>query len=183
MTLTWGRSGDRARVSLMKAPAMLIIAALSLFALMWAGSPANAKTQEEWKAARKQIKKRARSQLGAPYSYGGSSPSGFDCSGFTRWVFLRQGRSLPHSAAAQFQLGRSARFKRIMKRKNLEVGDLVFHKTTSANVGHAGIYVGGGRFISATTSGGVRTQSLYDPYYWGSRWVGATRTPETIRYQ
>jgi cell wall-associated NlpC family hydrolase len=183
MTGTWGLSGSRAPFSLMRAPAMIIIAALSLFASMWAGSPASAKTQEEWKAARKQIKKKARSQLGAPYSYGGTSPSGFDCSGFTRWVFLSQGRSLPHNSAAQFRLGRSARFKRIMKRKNLEVGDLVFHKTTSANVGHVGIYVGHGRFISATSSGGVRTQSLYDPYYWGSRWVGATRTPDTIRYK
>jgi cell wall-associated NlpC family hydrolase len=183
MTVTWGPSCSRARFSVMRVPAMIIIAALFLFASMWAGTPASAKTQDDWKTARKQIKKRARSQLGAPYSYGGSSPSGFDCSGLTRWVFLKLGRSLPHRAADQFRLGRSARFKRIMKRKNLEVGDLVFHKTTSANVGHVGIYVGHGRFISTTSSGGVRTQSLYDPYYWGSRWVGATRTPETIRYK
>lgn len=175
-------SGDDARFSIAHGPAMILVAVLSILALAWMSSPADAHSPEDWKAARKHIKKKARSQLGAPYVYGGSSPSGFDCSGFTRWVFLHQGRSLPHSAASQFQLGRSSGFKRIMKRSNLEVGDLVFHKTTSARVGHAGIYVGHGRFISATTSGGVRTQSLYDPYYWGSRWVGATRSPETIRY-
>jgi cell wall-associated NlpC family hydrolase len=175
--------GDYALYSMTRGPALFLIAVLSIFMVVWMSGPADAQAPEKWKATRKLIKKRARSQLGAPYSYGGSSPSGFDCSGFTRWVFLKHGRSLPHSAAQQFQLGRSGAFKRIRKRGNLEVGDLVFHKTTSAQVGHAGIYVGHGRFISATSSGGVRVQSLWDPYYWGSRWVGATRSPETVRYK
>jgi cell wall-associated NlpC family hydrolase len=176
-------SGDDARFSIAHGPAMIFVAVLSILALAWMSSPADAHSPEHWKAARKHIKRKARTQLGAPYVYGGSSPSGFDCSGFTRWVFQHQGRSLPHSSASQFQLGRSSGFKRIMRRSNLEVGDLVFHKTTSARVGHVGIYVGQGRFISATSSGGVRTQSLFDPYYWGSRWVGATRSPDTIRYK
>jgi cell wall-associated NlpC family hydrolase len=56
----------------------------------------------------------------------------------------------------------------------------VFHKTTSARVGHAGIYVGGGKFVSSTSSGGVQVRSLYDSY-WGPRWVAGTRVPATRR--
>jgi hypothetical protein len=127
---------------------------------------------------RQHIRKRARSQIGAPYRSGGTSPRGFDCSGFTRWVFSRHGASLPHSSSRQFAMARRNGYKRVWKRRNLKVGDLVFHDTGSGRVGHAGIYMGDGRFISATSSGGVRVRSLRDSY-WGPRWVGATRTPST----
>ena len=129
---------------------------------------------------RAHVEARARDQIGAPYSYGGTSPRGFDCSGFTRYVFAQHGASLPHSSQAQFDMGKRAGFKRVYKRANLKEGDLVFHKTTSARVGHAGIYVGGGKFVSATSSGGVQVRSLYDSY-WGPRWVAGTRVPATRR--
>ena len=83
----------------------------------------------------------------------------------------------------QFNLASRDGYKRIWNRSKLEVGDLVFHKTTSARVGHVGIFIGDGRFISSTSSDGVRVRSLYDPYYWGPRWVGATRLPATMRFQ
>jgi cell wall-associated NlpC family hydrolase len=127
---------------------------------------------------RRHVRSRARSQIGAPYSYGGTSPHGFDCSGFTRWTFERLS-NLPHSSSAQFDLAQRRGYKRIWKRSRLKVGDLVFHHTTSARVGHAGIYIGHGRFISATTSDGVRVRSLFDRSYWGPRWVGGTRVPAT----
>jgi cell wall-associated NlpC family hydrolase len=127
---------------------------------------------------RQHIRKRARSQIGASYRSGGSSPGGFDCSGFTRWVYSSHGASLPHSSDRQFAMARRNGYKRVWKRRNLKVGDLVFHDTGSGRVGHAGIYMGGGRFISSTTSDGVRVRSLRDSY-WGPRWVGATRTPTT----
>lgn len=79
----------------------------------------------------------------------------------------------------QFRLGNRAAHKRIWKKRNLKKGDLVFHKTTSARVGHVGIYVGRGKFISATSSSGVRKKSIHDPYYWGPRWVGAVRLRAT----
>jgi cell wall-associated NlpC family hydrolase len=128
---------------------------------------------------RDHIENRARAVTGSPYRSGGTSPQGFDCSGFTRWTFLNHGANLPHSSIKQYELASKPGHKRINKRTKLRVGDLVFHKTTSAKVGHAGIYIGDGKFISSTSSSGVRVKSLWDPYYWGPRWVGATRLPAT----
>ena len=130
-------------------------------------------------AARRHIKERVMSQVGARYKYGGESPRGFDCSGLTRWTYKDHGADLPHSSEEQFQLARKEGYERIWKRRDLEVGDLVFHKTGGDRIGHAGIYIGKGRFISTTSSEGVRVRSLYDKYYWGKRWVGATRVPVT----
>lgn len=142
-----------------------------------------AHSHKDWKQARKHVESRARTQRGARYSYGGSSPSGFDCSGFTRWVYAGHGANLPHSSMAQFDMAGRNGFKRVWEMKNLEVGDLVFFKTTSARVGHAGIYIGGKRFIHSSSSGhGVRIDRVDDPYYYRDRFVGATRVPATQRY-
>lgn len=169
------------RTAMSRALVALSLAATMSFSLVPAAS---AHSHQEWRKERAHIKERARSVLGTRYSYGGSSPrSGFDCSGFTRWTFKDHGASLPRSSMDQFNLGTRSGHKRIWKRSNLEIGDLVFHKTTSARVGHVGIYIGKNRFISSTSSGGVRVRSIYDPYYWGPRWVGATRVPSTMRYE
>ncbi len=144
-----------------------------------ATSPVSAHGLAKFRKERRHIKKRAFKQLGAPYVYGGSSPSGFDCSGLTSWTYNGHGGALPRRAIDQFNLAKKPRFKRIWQRGHLRKGDLVFHKTTSARVGHSGIYIGRGKFISTTSSGGVRVQSLRDRYYWGPRWVGATRLPAT----
>jgi cell wall-associated NlpC family hydrolase len=135
------------------------------------------KEQDTW-VERKKLEKRARSQMGTPYRSGGTSPGGFDCSGFTRWVFEHRGLELPHSSSAQFNMGSRKNFKRVWKIKQLKVGDLVFQDTGSGRVGHAGMYIGEGRFISSTSSSGVRVDSLSDGY-WGPRWVGGVRTPLT----
>jgi cell wall-associated NlpC family hydrolase len=155
-----------------------VVLAASVLLVPGPSSSVSAHTQENGFEQRQHIRKRARSQIGAPYRSGGSSPNGFDCSGFTRWVYSRHGASLPHSSSRQFAMARRDGYKRIWKRRRLKVGDLVFHDTGSGRVGHAGIYLGRGRFISSTTSDGVRVRSLRDSY-WGSRWVGATRTPAT----
>jgi cell wall-associated NlpC family hydrolase len=107
----------------------------------------------------------ARQLLGVRYVYGGTSPSsGFDCSGFTRFVYAHFGIDLPHYSGAQFDLGRS------VTRGNLSPGDLVFFD----GLGHVGIYVGGGRFIHAPHSGTrVSIESLSGWY--GSRYDGARR--------
>jgi cell wall-associated NlpC family hydrolase len=109
----------------------------------------------------------AKRQVGAPYRWGGSSPSpsGFDCSGLVRYVYGQVGVALPHNAAKQYQLGTP------VARESLEPGDLVFFD----RLRHNGIYVGDGRFIHARQTGrGVNISSLDDGWY-ASRWVGARR--------
>ena len=159
----------------------LAVASVALGLAIGGAAPAVAHTERRVLDQRAHVKQRARAQVGAPYSYGGTSPRGFDCSGFTRYTFDDHGANLPHSSMDQFDLAKRDGFKRIWKKRNLRKGDLVFHKTTSARVGHAGIYIGNGKFISSTSSSGVRVRSMNDPYYWGPRFVGATRVPALIR--
>lgn len=108
----------------------------------------------------------AKNYLGVHYVYGGASPSGFDCSGFTMYVYAKHGYSLPHTASGQWQSGMGTRTTSIGA---LQVGDLVFFNDPSRNAGkacsHAGIYVGGGQFIHASSSRGVIISDLTSGYY------------------
>ncbi|WP_094604692.1 hypothetical protein SPSIL_020770 [Sporomusa silvacetica DSM 10669] len=105
---------------------------------------------------------------GVPYVFGGTSPDGFDCSGFTRYVFAQSGVYLPRMADEQFEVGRHVSYGR------LQPGDLVFFSTYTSGASHVGIYIGDSRFISATSSSGVKIDSL-DSGYWGSCYIGARR--------
>jgi cell wall-associated NlpC family hydrolase len=112
----------------------------------------------------------AQAQLGIRYRWGGTSRSGFDCSGFTTYVFRQHGKSLPRTSAAQSQHGQS------VSRGELKKGDLVFFRTRGGSrVSHVGIYMGNGQFIHASSgSGRVRVNSLSDSYY-AKRFAGARR--------
>jgi cell wall-associated NlpC family hydrolase len=103
--------------------------------------------------------------VGAPYARGGSSPAGFDCSGFVMFVYGRHGVALPHSAEAQYRLGSPVR------RDRLQPGDLVFFD----RLGHSGIYIGDARFVHATKPGDVVKVSRIDESWYRRRWVGARR--------
>lgn len=110
----------------------------------------------------------AKQYLGTGYVYGGASPRGFDCSGFTMYVYSQHGYSLPHSATSQWQSGLGTRVYSISE---LQPSDLVFFNDPSRNAGracsHAGIYTGDGQFIhsSSSRSGGVIVSSLTSGYY------------------
>ncbi len=107
----------------------------------------------------------AKHLLGVPYRYGGASPSsGFDCSGFVRYVYAHFGISLPHSSFADLLRGRR------VGRRQIRPGDLVFFD----GAGHVGIYVGHDRFIHAPHTGTVVRIETMSGWY-GARYTGARR--------
>src|SRR5688500_3863290 len=156
------------------APAVAVPAEPIVDAKTAAKAKAEKKERQRPPAATEEIKSIAMSVIGTPYSYGGTSPAGFDCSGFTSWVYAHVGITLPHSSSAQYSLGGTNGFTHIASIEDLQVGDLVFHATAGSGVGHTGIYVGDGQFISASSSEGVQVRSLFDSY-WRPLWVGAVR--------
>ncbi len=113
--------------------------------------------------------KRAMNYLGSPYRRGGSSARGFDCSGFTSYIYRQYGVNLPHNSAAQSRVGKP------VARHELQPGDLVFFRTSRRRISHVGIYIGNGKFIHASSSRGrVRIDSLTEGYY-NKRYAGARR--------
>lgn len=110
----------------------------------------------------------AKRHQGVPYLWGGTTPNGFDCSGFTQYVFGLNGISLPRTADVQFGVGQP------VTRSQLQPGDLVFFSTYEPGPSHNGIYLGDGKFISASSSRGIAIDRL-DSSYWGPRYIGARR--------
>jgi cell wall-associated NlpC family hydrolase len=115
------------------------------------------------------VLKTANSYLGVPYVYGGTSPSGFDCSGFTHYVMLKNGITIPRTAAAQYNVGTW------ISKSNLKPGDLVFFTTTSTSVAHVGIYLGNNKFIHASTGASKIIVSDLSNTYYAQHYVGAKR--------
>lgn len=111
---------------------------------------------EALEGRRQSVVAEADAQLGVPYAYGGTTPSGFDCSGFTRWVFSHAlGRELPRTAAEQSALGAGVSLDELVP------GDLLFWGSGSG-VYHVGIYAGDGEYIHASTGGGRVMRATFD---------------------
>ena len=111
----------------------------------------------------------AKKYLGVKYVWGGSTPSGFDCSGYVQYVFKQHGISLNRTVSTQFQHGTA------VSRSNLQPGDLVFFQNTyTTGLSHIGIYIGNGEFIHASSSQGVTISQLSNSY-WNSHYHSARR--------
>jgi len=97
--------------------------------------------------------------------WGGSSQSGFDCSGLVMYSYAQVGVSLPHSSYAQYGMGVG------VPRDQLQPGDLVFFD----GLGHVGLYIGGGLFVHAPHTGTVVQVSSLDSGWYAATYVGARR--------
>jgi cell wall-associated NlpC family hydrolase len=111
----------------------------------------------------------ALSLRGAPYRNGGTDPTGFDCSGFTQYVFAQYGVSLPRDVRDQYRQGK------LVKPEDLEAGDLVFFTTTDSGASHVAIAIGGDEFVHAPSSAGVVRVEHLSSRYWAPRYLGAKR--------
>jgi len=105
-------------------------------------------TASQGNATGSEIVAYAKKYLGYKYVYGGSTPSGFDCSGFTSYVFKHFGYSLSRTSSAQASNGKA------ISKSELKAGDIICFARSSGSktVGHVGIYIGGGQFIHAANS-------------------------------
>ena len=130
----------------------------------------------------KEIVKYAKKFLKVPYVYGGASKSGFDCSGFTMYVYKKFGISMRHGAQAQSKIGTAVNANKKSAsslKENLQLGDLVFFLDyeTMDEIGHCGIYIGDGKFIHASSGSGhcVKINSLLPGDYYNTRYCAARR--------
>lgn len=113
--------------------------------------------------------------IGTPYVWGGTTPRGFDCSGFIQYVFNEAGIKLPRTAADMYS---SSALKKVSGAK--EVGDLVFFTTYKPGASHVGIYLRDGDFIHASTSKGVMISNLNSGYY-KSHYIGTRRSEGIVK--
>lgn len=111
--------------------------------------------------------KTAKKYIGVKYVYGGADPKGFDCSGYIMYIFGKQGSKVPRGADEQYDIG-----CRVEGTKRLVKGDLVFFSDDRREISHVGLYLGNGSFIHASSSKGVRIDSLSNEY-WKPRYAGA----------
>ncbi|MBT2757005.1 C40 family peptidase [Mesobacillus foraminis] len=142
---------------------LMVAAALSLLLSSMFAVPAGAAQTKGQQVASYALK-----LSGSPYKYGGTTPKGFDASGFTQYVYEKSVKvKLPRTSPEQYKQGTA------IKASQLKPGDLVFYKTNGKTVSFVGIYLGQQQFIGATSKG-VRVQSM-KLAYWKDCYAGARR--------
>lgn len=107
-------------------------------------------------------------QVGAPYRYGGSSPAGFDCSGLVQYSYAAAGMKIPRTTTGQW-----AQMSPV-KERDMRAGDLLFFKV-SGKMSHVGLYLGGGRFVHAPSTGRTVSIEDLDSRYYSKAFVRAGR--------
>ena len=114
------------------------------------------------------IIKTSKKYIGVPYKWGGTTPKGFDCSGFTQYIFNAHGVYIPRTSREQYNFGTK------VSKSNLQPGDLVFFNTSGKGVSHVGLYIGDGKFIHSAASKGIVIAELFSNY-WMNLYLGARR--------
>lgn len=115
------------------------------------------------------VAQQAQHFLGKPYVWGGTNPSGFDCSGFTQYVYSQIGVQVPRNSYDQYQVGKT------VNKTDLQPGDLVFFSTYAPGPSHLGIYIGEGKFVHALNQETGVTTSTLDTDYYRDRFLGGKR--------
>ncbi|WP_371380686.1 C40 family peptidase [Sporomusa aerivorans] len=141
---------------------------LLMFSLFALPSLAASRPTANFGSEKDTIVRTAERYLKTPYRFGGDTPKGFDCSGFVKFVYDKNGAKLPRTTDAQYLSGQK------VVRTKLQPGDLVFFNTYAAGASHVGIYYGNDKFIHASSSKGVMISRLDEPY-WKPRYLGARR--------
>ena len=113
------------------------------------------------------VLKYASTLIGVPYAAGGMSSRGFDCSGYVKYVYDHFGIDLPRTAAGQYNMGQK------VSSAEAKPGDFVAFRS-GGHISHIGIYLGNGKFISATSSRGIAVDPVHGSY-WGDKFLGFSR--------
>ncbi len=143
---------------------------VALAALLALAACAGAPPREPPPARGASVPEIARALVGVRYRYGGASPrEGFDCSGLVWYSHRRAGRSVPRTTRDLYRAARP------VPRQALRPGDLVFFRIGGPRVAHVGIYLGGGRFVHAPSTGKRVSITRLDHPYWKPRFLGGGR--------
>ena len=146
---------------------VLVLSILALLATFIFGQASNASASINYGV---KVSEEAKRYVGDPFKWGGTTPKGFDASGFTQYIYKKAATkmTIPRTSASQYKIGKA------VKQNKLKQGDLVFYATgQKGKVSFVGIYNGNGKFIGATSKG-VKVVKMSDKY-WKERYIGAKR--------
>ena len=147
----------------------IALAALSLAALAACASAPQARAAPRDGVVAERAAKNALKMLGKPYRYGGSTPAGFDCSGLVQFSYQQAGVFVPRNTEAQRRASTAIRLSQVRR------GDLLFFDQEGKKNGHVAIYLGGGEFVHAPSSGGRVRKDRLDSPYWRKHFSEARR--------
>ena len=133
------------------------------------GAAIGPKTADTGNPSATEIIKNAQKYMGVPYVWGGDTPTGWDCSGYTQYVMRESGITIPRTAAEQYATGIA------VNKNDLKVGDMVFFTTYKPGASHVGFYMGDGKFIHASSAAKKVTINALSETYYAERYIGARR--------